>query len=178
MFWGALFIRGYVCAVLIKILPWWHQFRRPYILDMLVWTWCLSRWVVEGVAKVFCRWIVTRSPSGKFYWICWPHQCLWWSSQQQVSSWTLISCQICVFRSTSILSIPKWKIFWNSLIAPMSLMIVSAAGIGLSIATTPDIGIPLSINFVNCSQWILWDIEDWRSLVMSRNSLARAYALT
>merc|ERR1711871_67490 len=32
----------------------------PYTLEVFVWTWSLSWWLVEDAAKVFCRWIVHK----------------------------------------------------------------------------------------------------------------------
>jgi len=32
----------------------------PYMLEVFVWIWSLSWWLVEDAAKVFCRWIVTK----------------------------------------------------------------------------------------------------------------------
>merc|ERR1711920_398007 len=32
----------------------------PYMLEVFVWTWSLSWWLVEDAAKVFCRWIVHK----------------------------------------------------------------------------------------------------------------------
>jgi H+-transporting ATPase len=47
--------------------------------------------------------------------------------------------------------VPKWKIFLNLLIAPMPLMIFSAAGIEFAIGNLPDMGILLFINFANAA---------------------------
>ena len=33
----------------------------PYMVEVFVWTWSLSWWLVEDAAKVFCRWIVTKN---------------------------------------------------------------------------------------------------------------------
>ena len=51
--------------------------------------------------------------------------------------------------------VPKLILLLNLLIAPMSLMIFFAASVELTIGNMPNMGIPLFINFVKCSQWIL-----------------------